>query len=67
MYILFTSSNTNKEKGIYGISSNNINIYGERLYKMPTPRYYVFYNGDKDMPDRKVLKLSDSFKREVSG
>ncbi len=38
-------------------------IYGERLINIPTPKYYVLYNGDQDAPDVTKLKLSDAFSR----
>lgn len=42
------------------------NIYGEKLIMLPTPHFVVFYNGEKDMPDEQILRLSDSYevKRE---
>ena len=36
-------------------------LYGTTLVKIPTPRYYVFYNGEREYPDRMELKLSDAF------
>ena len=38
-----------------------LNLYGSRLAKLPSPKYLVFYNGRKEEPDRKVLRLSDAF------
>lgn len=35
--------------------------YAEKQIEIPTPEFYVFYNGTKKYPDNKVLKLSDSF------
>ena len=29
--------------------------------KLPTPHFVVFYNGVKDMPDERLLKLSDAY------
>lgn len=43
------------------IDGNNINVYGAKLQKLPYPQYIVFYNGEKRLPDRVVLKLSDAF------
>ena len=37
-------------------------IYSSTLLKIPTPRFVVFYNGEGRQPERRVLKLSDSFK-----
>ncbi len=36
-------------------------IHGEKLIKIPTPQFIVFYNGTKEEPDVIELKLSDSF------
>lgn len=38
-----------------------LNLYGSRLAKLPSPKYLVFYNGRKEEPDRKILRLSDAF------
>ena len=35
--------------------------YLRKLSKIPTPEFYVFYNGLDDYPETAVLKLSDSF------
>ena len=43
------------------VSVNEMNIYGSKKLKLPEPQYYVFYVGEKDMPERTVLKLSDMF------
>lgn len=42
-----------------------MNLYSRTLLKIPTPKYFVLYNGDDDTPDRTELKLSDSFIRKV--
>ena len=46
------------------IKRNKYNIFSSKLVKIPTPQYYVFYNGTKDYPDRMELKLSDAFQKE---
>ena len=43
------------------ITKNNINIYSSKLQKLPFPEYYVFYIGDKEQPERQVLRFSDMF------
>lgn len=43
------------------IKKNKCNIFESSLVKIPTPQYYVFYNGTQEYPDRMVLKLSDAF------
>ena len=37
------------------------NLYGSRKVLIPPPRFVVFYNGEEEQPDRKVLKLSDLY------
>ena len=36
-------------------------IYGTSLLSIPTPKYYVFYNGLREMGDVTTLKLSDMY------
>ena len=36
-------------------------IYSSTLVKIPTPEFYVFYDGAKDIPLESELKLSDAF------
>jgi len=43
------------------ITENSLNIYGEMLIKLPTPRYTVLYNGVEEQLGFMQLKLSDSF------
>ena len=37
------------------------NLYGTKLVRLPTPQFIVFYNGEKELPDRMELKLSDAY------
>ncbi len=37
-------------------------IYGRELIQLPTPEFYVFYDGDDTSFDQKTLRLSDAFK-----
>ena len=46
------------------VETNHLDIYSGRQLKLPVPRFIVFYNGLKEEPERKILKLSDSFERE---
>lgn len=41
------------------------NLYGRTPVKIPTPRYFVFYNGNDEMPDQTILKLSDAFELQA--
>ena len=43
------------------ISETHKKIYGKNLVKIPTPQYYVFYNGTDNRPAVENLRLSDSF------
>lgn len=43
------------------LTKHELNRYGTRLIKIPTPQYIVFYNGSVDRPDKEILKLSDAF------
>ena len=37
------------------------NLYGIKLVQIPAPQFVIFYNGMKEMPDRTVLRLSDTY------
>ena len=39
------------------------NLYSSKLVKIPTPRYFVLYNGKKEAADKTLLRLSDAFAR----
>ena len=41
-----------------------LNLFSSTLQKVPTPKYIVFYNGLKNEPDRRILRLSDAFQYE---
>lgn len=49
-------------EGIVGKSENS--IYGSTIFKIPTPKSFVLYNGNTEIPEITVLKLSDSFINE---
>lgn len=36
-------------------------IYAQKLIKLPTPKFFVLYNGNKEEPLQRTLKLSDAF------
>ena len=48
------------------IESNGLNIYGKKLIKIPTPQYYVLYNGTDEEEAVKELRLSDAFAKPSS-
>ncbi len=49
------------------LKSKGITLYGKKLVKIPSPDYYVLYNGMEESPDRQDLKLSDSFMTPKEG
>ena len=36
-------------------------LYREKQVMIPTPKFVVFYNGVKEQPERRILKLSDAY------
>lgn len=36
-------------------------IYRHKMIRIPTPEFYVFYNGDAPFPAEKMLQLSDAY------
>lgn len=47
------------------IVDNKLDKYGETLIELPVPRLVVFYNGEEDIQDEVLLKLSDSFDKRL--
>ncbi len=41
-------------------------LYGSKLKRIPTPAFYVFYNGQAQMPECIDMKLSDAFEIQVT-
>ena len=48
---------------LYGIIPAKVR-YKEALYKIPTPEFYVFYNGEKEVEKECIMKLSDAFQEK---
>ncbi|MDR1135962.1 MAG: Rpn family recombination-promoting nuclease/putative transposase [Clostridiales Family XIII bacterium] len=46
---------------VYEKIVNGKNIYRQKLIKIPKPDFIVLYNGDREFPDKSVLRLSDAF------
>ena len=46
---------------LYERIENPRDRYLRRLKKIPTPEFYVFYNGEEDCPESTTLRLSDAF------
>ena len=49
------------------IETKRKSVYGRRLVKIPTPRYFVLYNGRAAAEDRTRLRLSEAFARPDAG
>jgi len=43
------------------VTIHDLNLFSTSLKEIPTPQYVVFYNGKKNEPDKKMLRLSDAF------
>ena len=44
-------------------------LYAKKRIMLPAPKFVVFYNGEESQPERRVMKLSDSYltgKEEIS-
>lgn len=46
------------------ILDNDLDIFSSKIQKIPTPKYIIFYNGQINEPDERVLRLSDAFIKE---
>lgn len=46
------------------ISQAESSLYGTKQILLPTPQCIVFYNGEKEMPEEQILKLSDAFENK---
>ena len=40
---------------------HDLNLYGYSLQRIPTPRYFVFYNGEEERAEMETMRLSDAF------
>lgn len=46
---------------LYSGLTNQENLYGSRKVLIPAPEFVIFYNGEKERPERETLKLSDMY------
>lgn len=46
---------------VYSDYTKDMNLYGKKAIKIPTPKFVIFYNGLDEQPDCRELKLSDLF------
>lgn len=49
------------------VSDKKLPIYSSKLQKIPTPQFYIFYNGLIDTEDRIIMKLSEAFTHPMAG
>ncbi len=47
------------------IQKEKRDLYSGKRIQIPSPRFVVFYNGTEEQPERKILRLSDSFYRQT--
>ena len=43
------------------IQKEHLDLYSRKRIRIPSPRFVVFYNGTEEQPERKILRLSESF------
>ena len=43
------------------LSARGLDLFGSTLVKIPAPRFVVFYNGNRELPDVSEQRLSDAF------
>ena len=78
MYLLEHQSTFNPNLPIRGLiyfaqlyskfgQTQDRDFYSSSLVKIPSPRFYVLYNGRLDKPDKLFLKLSDAFETQSDG
>ena len=41
----------------YSCMTADENLYGTRTVRIPPPKFVIFYNGEQEQPERKILKL----------
>ena len=46
---------------LYSGMTRDANLYGTKKVQIPPPRCIVFYNGEGEQPDRRIMKLSDLY------
>ena len=46
---------------LYSGMTKDENLYGTKCVRIPAPQFVIFYNGNEELPDRTVLKLSDAY------
>lgn len=49
---------------LYSSVVRDANLYSEKLVKIPTPKFIIFYNGQRKRPEKEILKLSSMYQTE---
>lgn len=49
---------------LFIVNMSGTSLYGTKQIVLPTPHCIVFYNGDKEIPEEQILKLSDAFENK---
>lgn len=52
------------ENVLYISMKNDLDLFSTKIQKIPTPKYIVFYNGEHNEPDERIMRLSDAFIKE---
>ncbi len=47
------------------IQKEKRDLYSGKRIQIPAPCFVVFYNGTEEQPERKILRLSESFYRQT--
>ena len=53
-FLLYISS-------LYSSITREMNLYGTKAVELPLPYFMIFYNGEQEEPDKKILRLSDLY------
>ena len=40
---------------------NHTDLYSSKLIPLPMPQFIVFYNGEEDEPDRRIMRMSEAY------
>lgn len=46
---------------LYSGMTKGKNLHGSKLIRIPSPRFYIFYNGKEEFPDILRMKLSEAY------
>lgn len=49
---------------LYSSVVRDANLYSEKLVRIPTPKFIIFYNGQRKRPEKEILKLSSMYQTE---